>query len=303
MHSHQMKFSFVIPSYDRKEVLQTCIKSIEKAYECAKEKDIATEIVVVFCGINMEKSSFDLKYQDLTITQYSEENIVCRAKNIGIEKARGEYIVLIDDDATVGENFLLKLNELVQYEGNVYCAKIQDPVTAECFSEKEKSLTGRKLRRVDYNLFKGSALIIKKAVLMKAGLFSEEFGPGGQYFSAEESDLFFRIKMLKEDVLYVPELVIYHPVYDTFPESNAYRYSYATGAMLTKYCFDDWSNMYAYLFLIARLYAICSVRIIQTTLFPRLMSAKNEKRRYSFVVRGLTMGIIQYLKNRLLSGN
>ena len=131
---------------------------------------------------------------------------------------------------------------------------------------------------------------------MKAGLFNEEFGPGGRY-SAEESDLFFRIKMLKENVLYVPEPVVYHPVYDTLPGFKAYKYSYATGAMLTKYCFDDWANMYAYLFLISKLYLICSVRIIQTALFPRLMGSKNEKRRYSFVVRGLTMGIMQYLKN------
>ena len=136
---------------------------------------------------------------------------------------------------------------------------------------------------------------------MKAGLFSEEFGPGGRYFSAEESDLFFRIKMLQEEILYVPELVIYHPVCDIFPESKAYRYSYATGAMLTKYCFDDWANIYAYLFLISRLYAICSVRIIQTILFPGLMRARNEKRRYSSVVRGQTMGIIQYLMNRFLT--
>jgi len=82
--------------------------------------------MVVFCGINMEKSSFDLKYPDITITQYSEENIVCRAKNIGIKKARGEYMFLIDDDAMVGEDFLLKLCELVKSKANVYCAKIQD---------------------------------------------------------------------------------------------------------------------------------------------------------------------------------
>ena len=301
MHPRQMKFSFVIPSYDRKEVLQTCIKSIEKAYERAQ--DIATEIVVVFCGVNMEKSSFDLKYPDLTITQHSEENIVCRAKNIGISKARGEYIVLLDDDATVGEDFLLKLNDMVKPEVNVYSAKIQDPLTAECFTEKEKTLAGRKLRRVDYNLFKGSALIIRKAVLMKAGLFSEEFGPGGRYYSAEESDLFFRIKMLKEDIRYVPELVVYHPIYDTFPECKAYRYSFATGAMLAKYCFDDWANMYAYLFLISRLFLICSIRIIQTALFPGLMRSKNEKRRYACVMRGQAAGIIQYLKNRMHTGN
>jgi len=300
MPSGFIKYSFVIPSYDRKEVLQACIQSIEKAYECAK--NIGIEIMVVFCGINMEKSSFDLKYPDITITQYSEENIVCRAKNIGIKKARGEYIVLIDDDAMVGEDFLLKLCELVKSKANVYCAKIQDPETERCFTKKESALSERKLRRVDYNLFRGSALIIKKSVLVKAGLFSEEFGPGGQYFSAEESDVFFRIKMLKEDVIYTPELIVYHPVYDTIPELKVYRYSYATGVMLTKYCFDDWAYMYAYLFLISRLYLICSIRIIQTALFPRLMRSRNEKRRYSSVIRGLTMGIVQYLKKRFLNG-
>ncbi len=296
MHGRQIKFSLVIPSHDRRALLRACLHSIEEAH--ARARDIAIEIVIVFCGLNMEKSEFDLKYPELTITRYCEKNNVCRAKNIGINQARGEFIVLLDDDATVGGDFLLKLDELAPHAGKVFSAKIQDPATGECFAERDKTLAGRKLRRVDYDLFKGSALVVKKALLLQAGLFNEDFGPGGRYYSAEESDLFFRIKLLKEEVRYAPELVVYHPVPELFPKSKAYRYAFAAGAVLVKYCLDDWPHLYAYLFLIARRYAICAVRIIQTVLFSGCMRARNEKRRYAFVAKGQTMGIRCYLKHR-----
>ena len=41
---------------------------IENAYEFAK--DIEIEVVVVFCGIDMEKSLFDLKYPILYHTVF-----------------------------------------------------------------------------------------------------------------------------------------------------------------------------------------------------------------------------------------
>lgn len=224
-----MNFSFVIPSYDRKEELQKCIRSIENAYAFAKNIEI--EILIIFCVINIDKSSFDLKFPELTITYYLNQNIVCKAKNIGIERARGEFIILLDDDAMLKEDFLVKLNSVINNKVNAYCAKMQDPQTKRCFTKKDEGLNKKYLRRVDYNLFRGSALIIQKAVIERVGLFDEQFGPGSRYFSAEESDLFFRIKMLKEDVLFVPELVVFHPIYETLPENKAFKYSYATGAV------------------------------------------------------------------------
>lgn len=297
-----MKFSFVIPSYNRKRELQQCILSIENAYEFARNLDnVEIEILIIFCGVNIDKSSLDLKFPELTITQYLEENIVCRAKNVGIEMACGKFVILIDDDATLKEDFFVQLNNVIHSNVNIYCAKLMDPQTHECFTKKETSLARKYLGRLDYNFFRGSALIIEKSILKRAGLFDEEFGPGGTYFSAEESDLFFRIKMLKEDVLFVPEVIVYHPTGAIVPGAKVFKYSYATGAMLTKYCFDDLVNIHAYVFLISRILLICVVRIVQMTLFPGTMALKNQQHRYLFVIKGLTMGIWQYFRKMLFS--
>ena len=288
-----MKFSFVIPSFDRKDDLQRCIQSIEAAYEFAQNTEI--EVQVVFNEINLDKLLFCLKFPELISMQHLEKNIVSRAKNTGIKNASGEYIVLIDDDATLREDFLLKLSHVINDKVKAYCARLQDFQTKECFTKKENVLGRKYLGRMDYNFFRGSGLIIHKDVLERAGMFSEEFGPGGTYPSCEESDLFFRIKMLKEQILFVPELVIYHPTSVVLSELKAFRYSCATGALLTKYCFVDCSHLFAYLFLISRTFFICIVRLLQTIFFPRAMNAKNQEHRYASVIRGMSAGIFQYL--------
>jgi GT2 family glycosyltransferase len=297
-----MKLSFVIPSYDRNEELKQCIQSIENAHELFMEVDI--EILVVFCGVNNNISDnnslyFNMKFPELLITQYLRQNIVSRAKNIGIERASGEYIILIDDDAVLKNNFIHILSNTISNHIKVIAAKIQDPKTKECFTKKENAFKRKFLGRLDYNFFRGSALIIEKEVLKRAGMFSEEFGPGGTYHSAEESDLFFRIKIQKEDILFNPDLIVYHPTGGILTDIKAFKYSHATGALLTKYCFDDWRNMPIYLYLIIRIILICSVRICQMILFHRTILLKNKQHRYVSVFKGIINGIFQYIKNRL----
>jgi GT2 family glycosyltransferase len=248
----------------------------------------------------MEKSSFDLKYPDLVQTFFSEENILSRAKNIGIKNSSGDFVILIDDDATLEQGFIEKLNNFIDSGLMVLCAQIKDPITGECFTAVEKKIPEKNLRRIDYNFFRGSALIVKKSILQQVGFFNEEFGPGGVYYSAEESDLFFRIKKAKEPIRYVPSLVVYHPVYTELPSDKAYRYSYATGAMLTNNCFNDIFHIHVYIYLMSRLYVICFIRVLQILMFPKFMEQKNKKRQYKNVLFGLSSGVRFSFRRNLL---
>jgi glycosyltransferase involved in cell wall biosynthesis len=297
-----MKYSFVIPSYDRKDILERCIHSIERAYEVSEAVEI--EILIVFCAINIIKSSFNLKYPDLTVTQYVKQNIISRAKNRGIERASGEYIILIDDDTTIKDDFIVTLNHLLDDEGNrskIICPIIRDPISHACNTRNEEYMPRKYLGRVDYNIFRGPAIIIEKNVLKQAGMFSEEFGPGGTYAACEESDLYFRIKMLDEKVLFIPELIAYHPTVRIMPEDKIYRYSFATGALLTKYAIKDWPHMVVYLFLIIKILAICLIRIAQVAIFPKQMTIKDQQHRYYIVLKGIIKGISNYCIRSLLS--
>jgi len=292
-----MKYSIVIPSYDRKEVLEKCIKSIEAAYEFAlnQKAEVEIEILAVLCGIKVDLSESNLRFPQLTHIIFLKQNAVSLAKNIGIKKATGAFIVLIDDDAMLKRDFFVTVSKAIDSSVKVYCAKIMDPLTNQCFTEKENTLSRKYLRRVDYNLFRGSALIVRKDILNSAGLFDEQFGPGGVFFSAEESDLFFRIKMLNEPVLFVPETIVYHPTGAILSGEKVLKYSYATGALLTKYCICDLRYAPIYLFLIGRIFLLCFCRIIQMIAFPKTMSRKNQQHRYVSVIKGLTKGIHGYI--------
>lgn len=89
------KVSVIVPVYNQEKLLKRCIKSIPKRWDI--------EIIIVDDGSTDKTTSV---IADL-IHEYPEYvgAIICKhnhgvsnARNIGIEKARGEYIVFVDSD-------------------------------------------------------------------------------------------------------------------------------------------------------------------------------------------------------------
>lgn len=90
-----MKVSVIIPAYNQDELIKRCLDSIPK------RKDV--EIIVVNDG-STDKTKDVLEeykkniYSDLVIISYLENKGVSVARNKGMRKAQGEYIVFIDSD-------------------------------------------------------------------------------------------------------------------------------------------------------------------------------------------------------------
>jgi len=103
---------------------------------------------------------------------------------------------------------------------------------------------------------------------VKAVCSARNSDQGGSIFLPKRVMCSSGSKCLKEDVIYTPELIVYHPVYDTIPELKVYRYSYATGVMLTSIVLMTGLTCMHIFFLISRLIPICSIRIIQQPCFP-----------------------------------
>lgn len=90
-----IKVSFIVPVYNQEKLLQRCIRSIPKRWDI--------EIIIIDDGSTDKTLSI---IEDL-INEYPEHvgAIICKtnhgvsnARNLGIEKARGEYVVFIDSD-------------------------------------------------------------------------------------------------------------------------------------------------------------------------------------------------------------
>ena len=102
------KLSFILPAYNVEPYLEKCIRSIKDKHMPYEEY----EIIVVNDGSPDNSEDLVRKLQKTipNILLINQENAgVSAARNRGIEKATGEYIVFIDPDDYVNPNLLKRL--------------------------------------------------------------------------------------------------------------------------------------------------------------------------------------------------
>ncbi|SFC61882.1 Glycosyltransferase involved in cell wall bisynthesis [Butyrivibrio sp. YAB3001] len=99
-----MFISFIIPVYNtKKELLKRCIDSIASLKECAKE------IIVVDDGSYLQETidfENEIEERDEIKVFFQQNKGPSAARNAGINKSTGEYIVFVDsDDYIISDNF------------------------------------------------------------------------------------------------------------------------------------------------------------------------------------------------------
>jgi glycosyltransferase involved in cell wall biosynthesis len=291
-----MKFSFIVPSVDSNgRLLQDCIDSIEKAYEHGKGFDI--EILVVFQGAEDGRAAVKTRHAGLAVFYNIKEKGLARARNYAIGKNKGDFLIFLDDDARVREDFLEVLRAAVlENSAGAFCGRILEKDTGECYTACFEDIEKKDLRRKDFRYFMGSSHVLRRSAVEKTGFYDEKFGVGAKYPGAEESDMFFRMKSQNEKVLYIPELVFFHPISYRPPASKAFDYSYASGAMLTKQIIHDWKNSFVYIVIIAAIVFKSLIRAAQAAVFFKGSEHRNARFHYGAILKGVPMGIIEYVK-------
>lgn len=296
METRAFCLSFIIASIDRDQQLQQCITSIEKAHEY--KPNIPIEILVIIQKTK-QKKNIQLNHPVLTSFYYIDKVGLSAARNFAIEKSKGAYLVFIDDDATVQEDFVEVLFEEIKSHDkvNAFCGRLIDPVKNVPFSPLFSNTTPKYLDRVDFQTFMGSAHVLKKEIFEKIGCYDECFGVGAKYFGSEESDMFFRLKMANEQVLYLPTLVFFH-LFPVVPPSYVYKYAFAVGAVLAKSCIKDKINFITYSYLVLQITIRAFIRMIQKMLFGGKYVEMDKKYHYGLVIKGTFVGIKDYVLNR-----
>lgn len=116
-----IKCSIIVPCYNSAEWVEKCLKSIPK------RDDI--EIICVNDGSRDKTLEFLKKYKekkrkDLIIIDYKDNKGVSYARNKAIDKAKGEYILMLDSDDYINskvfneivDNYLDGENDMVFYD-------------------------------------------------------------------------------------------------------------------------------------------------------------------------------------------
>lgn len=294
------KISFIIASVDRDRELQRCIASIEKAHE--HNQAIPVEILVVIQKTK-QKKEIALRYPAITTFFYMEKVGLSAARNFALERSRGDYFVFLDDEAAVNDDFIDVLSKrVIAYnEVNAFCGRLMDPVRHIPFSVLFYNNNVKKLRRIDYQYFMGSAHVLSREAIKKVGYYDEHFGVGSQYYcGGEETDFFFRLKVAKEEIIYLPDLVFYHPIICASAR-YVHNYGHAFGAMLTKNFIYDKRYFFVYLFIGFELIAKAYIRLLQKAFLDGKYREKDKQCHYSERLRGFFEGITSFISNTYLA--
>ncbi len=291
------KISFIIASIDRDQALQKCISSIEKAHEY--KKDIPFEILVVIQKTKQKKDILVL-YPENTAVYYIDEIGLSLARNFAIEKSEGDYLVFIDDDAAVKKDFIEVLSKRITgyNKVNAFCGRLIDSVQNMPFSHLFRNNNVKELKRFDYQYFMGSGHVLSREVIKLIGCYDQRFGVGAKYYGSEESDIFFRLKAANQRVIYLPDLIFFHPI-PVMAGSYVYKYAYAIGAVLTKSCINDKACFIIYCVIVFKITVKAFIRILQKMFFKGIYKEKDEKCHYSSLLSGTFMGIKDFVHNEL----
>lgn len=138
------------------------------------------------------------------------ENTGVAATNVGVKESRGEYIVILDDDAhpesgviSCGIEHLINDPKI-----GIIAFKIVDLRTwlsPQARLEKIQNLENISKDGIETKIFQGGGFAIKRDVFELAGGFPEDFFWGG-----EESDLAFKVLDAGYKIKYFPNLVVVH---------------------------------------------------------------------------------------------
>jgi glycosyltransferase involved in cell wall biosynthesis len=197
-------FSIVIPTYDRKPILEKCLLALE-----TQDYSGQYEVVVVDDGSN------DGTVEWLRETNFPHVRLICQdhqgpsaARNLGVEQSHGDIIIFIDSDLVVLPGFLTAHDAKLQqgkwdtggdrfftYGRVVNTANFENP-------------TSEPYKITDYSaaFFATGNVAIAKHWLIEAGLFDTGF----QLYGWEDLELGVRLKNLGLTLIKAPDAVGYH---------------------------------------------------------------------------------------------
>jgi glycosyltransferase involved in cell wall biosynthesis len=205
-----MFFSVVIPTYNRKPILEKCLRALSQQvlqdnkvtdYEIVVVDDGSTDGTLAWLG------AYPQEFPRLVL--YTQEHQgPAAARNLGVAKAKGDTIIFIDSDLVVTANFLQAhadaLTQATQSFGHnrlfTYGAVINTCNFAAPTSEPYK------ITDFSNAYFATGNVAIAKTWLEQAGLFDTAF----QLYGWEDLELGVRLKKLGLQLVKCPQAVGYH---------------------------------------------------------------------------------------------
>jgi GT2 family glycosyltransferase len=191
-------FSVVIPTYERPDDLRICLNSLSKEIQQGSQ---SYEIIVT----DDSKSDISRRMVEKEFPHVSwgkgKQNGPAGNRNAGVIRAKGEWIVFLDDDCIADKGFInayhnaiINSSDIVLFEGMIYPDRPRK-TWAECCPENSNG-----------GMFWTSNLCVRKDTFHEIGGFDERFR-----VAYEDIDFTYRITSKGFETKFVKTAAVCHP--------------------------------------------------------------------------------------------
>ncbi|MCB4797486.1 glycosyltransferase [Neotamlana laminarinivorans] len=206
----KLQFSFIIPVYNRPNETQELLESFKGLQG---NKDF--EIVIVEDGSTITSKQVVNNFNNyLNIAYYFKENSgPGDSRNFGMQKAKGNYFIILDSDCVLPSNYL---NQVKQSLNNNYVDCFGGPDAAhQSFSSLQKAINFSMTSFITTGGIRGNKNSVDKfqprsfnmGLSKKAFLASKGFG---NIHPGEDPDLTIRLWKLGFKTKLIPEAYVFH---------------------------------------------------------------------------------------------
>lgn len=250
--------SIIILSWNTLEDTKACIRSVrDLTYTSA-------EIVVVDNGSNDGSKDYLSTQKDIVYIDLAENTGFTGGQIAALEKASGEYLLLVNSDAILANDWIDTALEVFSTDesigaigGKAYEWNDDNPVFNTSNQFYTYQVVDRNLgyastmrageSRIDVDSISGAVVMIKRSAIDKCGYFDDRF-----FAYYEETDLFARFQKAGYKIVYEPSLHAWHQVakstrskpyfYFYHMHRNRFMFAYknfdATKNFVSEYTFD-----------------------------------------------------------------
>lgn len=228
-----IQISFVILSYNSKKYLKDCLDSV--IYKCKEEK-IPYEVILIDNGsedesLNIVKDYEERYYPHIKKISFSRNMGTTYPRNLGLLRALGEYICIIDSDTKICSGSIVNIlkfldnnndigilaPQLILPDGSIQASVKKFPTFWHKISKLPKAVFNRKISNDDfyrdfpfkYETPVDSAIsacwFLRKELLLLVGFFDDKI-----FYSPEDLDYCLRVRLTGKKIIYYPYLTILH---------------------------------------------------------------------------------------------
>lgn len=199
-----LMISVIIPSFNSEETIEACLGSLKNQSYKGRY-----EIILIDSSIDTTPDIVISRFPDVGFVHLEEKTDPGTARNMGINKAKGDLIAFIDSDCVAAPDWLDRIaeahcSEYAAVGGVVYNGNLENDRVAWAgyLAEFREFLPGRNKRVVTH--IPTCNISYKHKVFDQYGLFNGEYYP--------QEDLFFNYNLSKngEKILSDPSIRIYH---------------------------------------------------------------------------------------------